>query len=618
MIPIVQHSLKYNPAIDGLRGVSISLVLLFHIWPNYFPFGYLGVDIFFLLSGYLITNIIYTKLETNSFSFKEFYRNRIRRIFPAMIIVLFSAYIIGYLFMFPQELEKLGRHIQSSAFFYQNFRLIGEAGYWDEASKFKPLLHFWSLSIEEQFYLVWPFIIFVIYKLRLNLIFSLAALTALMFSISFFIEMDSFYNSFARFWELCFGGLLFAIKLKYKSHKYSLDNKFLASSPLVFLGLISFPLYLWHYLFISYVHIFSLDVGIYGTVIIAISILFAYLTYRYVELYARKQTSYKFVFMLFMIVLSIGLFGKHIENQNGFPLRKHLVDNNIFEAQFKKVSSQDENGRYFVENILGYEPKYNYMKATNRFKADVLIIGDSHAYSSYDGLAVELKKQNLDTLLLANDSCPPYFGYAFGRNELESYNCSKTTKEFMQIIKEYKFKKIFLITRGPKYTTKEGFGSIDNEEEIKNFSFYKTGFIADEKLSYSQKFYKNIDLTFSYLNLFGIPIYYIFENPEMGFSPKSCMNRPFNIFPNECKIKYESYYNRMFKYKSEILKISKKYQNIHILDPQNAFCDFQYCYAIKDKKMLYADDDHLSIDGSSVQAKYLLDEAGKNKDLNVK
>ena len=141
-IPIVNHSLKYNPSIDGLRGIAISLVLIFHIWPEYFSFGYVGVDIFFVLSGYLITQIIYTKLESNSFSLKEFYRNRIRRIFPALIVVLSTTLIIGYLFMFPSELKQLGQHIKSSAFFYENFRLIGEVGYWDEAAVLKPLLHF--------------------------------------------------------------------------------------------------------------------------------------------------------------------------------------------------------------------------------------------------------------------------------------------------------------------------------------------------------------------------------------------------------------------------------------------------------------------------------------------
>jgi hypothetical protein len=103
------------------------------------------------------------------------------------------------------------------------------------------------------------------------------------------------------------------------------------------------------------------------------------------------------------------------------------------------------------------------------------------------------------------------------------------------------------------------------------------------------------------------------ENPELGFSPKNCANRPFNIFKNECKIKYEEYKNRTFEYKNKIREIVNNYKNIRVIDPENAFCDDQYCYAMKDEKMLYVDDDHLSINGSELQAKYLI-----NKVLNAK
>ena len=166
-IPIVKHSLNYNPYLDGLRGVAILLVVLFHVWPDYFSFGYVGVDIFFVISGFLITQIIFTKLEKNSFSFKEFYRNRIRRLFPALIILLITALILGYLFLFPSEYAQLARHIKSSALYYENFRLIEEeSNYWDVGAIFKPLLHLWSLSIEEQFYIFWPLLIHLLYRFK--------------------------------------------------------------------------------------------------------------------------------------------------------------------------------------------------------------------------------------------------------------------------------------------------------------------------------------------------------------------------------------------------------------------------------------------------------------------
>lgn len=299
ILPVVEHSLKYNKPLDGLRGVAILLVLLFHLYPKLFSFGYVGVDIFFVLSGYLITKIIYTKLEKESFSFREFYRNRIRRIFPAMMIVVFTSFLLGYIFMFPHEFEGLLKHLRSSMFFYQNFRLSHEVGYWDQAGQLKPMLHFWSLSIEEQFYLLWPLIIYLMYKLQIDIFKGLFVCTVLFLIIPQFLDINHFYHSFSRFWELSFGGLIFSIELKNKFQKsigklapFSLilfliaiglsnhnelyniyktfavvlfsgililclmkkgiQQKILSSGVLVFLGLISYPLYLWHYVLISY------------------------------------------------------------------------------------------------------------------------------------------------------------------------------------------------------------------------------------------------------------------------------------------------------------------------------------------------------------------------------
>lgn len=667
-IPIVNHSLKYNPAIDGLRGVAITLVVLFHIWPEYFSFGYVGVDIFFVLSGYLITQIIYIKLETNTFSFKDFYRNRIRRIFPAMLIVVTATFAIGYLFMFPSELEQLGKHIKSSALFYQNFRLGGEVGYWDEASQLKPLLHFWSLSIEEQFYLLWPLVILAIYKLRWNLFLSLGVLFVLLLIVPQFFKIDMFYHSFARFWELCFGGLVFvfsvrfdilkltykfkfiiylvfivAIAMTYKNTQFDLykillvvistgllilalvnntNQKIFSSTPLVFLGLVSFPLYLWHYAFISYMHIFGLDAQAYGFVLIFISIFVSYLTYRYIELYARKQTSYKFALILFSIAIVLGLFGQYAHKQKGFPQRSHLESNEKFQAQFVKPAEQDNNGQELAKKILGYIPKQSFLRATNNSNANILIAGDSHAYSSYIGFSEEFEKHGLDSLLFATNSCPPYIGLSIGRTEVESKQCFDRTQELIEVLEKNKFSKVFFITRGPKYIYKNGYGSIDNEDTIKDLKYYDWkkmgggGNIMSKK--HEEIFYQNVDLTLKYLNILSTPIYYVLENPELGFSPKNCMTRPFNVFPNECRVLYDEYQHRMREYRNNIKALASKYQNINILDPEDLFCDGRYCYAIQDGKMLYADDDHLSVDGSCLQAKYFIDEIFSNKANNGK
>jgi len=460
-IPVIKHSLKYNPSIDGLRGIAILLVLIFHIWPEYFSFGYVGVDVFFVLSGYLITQIIYTKLEQKKFSLKEFYRNRIRRIFPALILVLFVTLFIGYFFMFSYELKQLGQHIKSSAFFYENFRLIREISYWDEAAILKPLLHFWSLAIEEQFYIFWPLILILVYKTRLNIVLALFVLFLILFFAPFIVEFDKFYHTLARGWELSLGGLVFIVSDKYKSifeflNKYKIfiyllfflsiafsynntsfstyktflvvfssallvfnisynNSKTIFSNIiLVFIGLISFPLYLWHYVIISYTHIFGLEISTkIGLFIILLSIVLSYLTYRYIEIYARAKNSYKFALFLFLIVLSLGFLGNYIYKKDGLPSRTHILQiNENFEKQFIRTPAQNDLGISLVSKILGYKPNNDYIKSTSDdiSKKYILIIGDSHAHTSYHGFVQEFKKYNYEVMLISNSSCPPYIG----------------------------------------------------------------------------------------------------------------------------------------------------------------------------------------------------------------
>ena len=656
----VKHSLKYNPALDGLRGIAISLVLLFHIWPEYFSFGYVGVDIFFVLSGYLITQIIYSNLQAVSFSFKEFYRNRIRRIFPALIIVLLITFLIGYLFLFPSELEQLGKHIQSSAFFYQNFRLIGEIGYWDEAAQLKPLLHFWSLSIEEQFYLFWPLLLFVLYKLRIDLFFSLFILFVLLITVPQFLNIDPFYHSISRFWELCFGGLIYAsstkfislkqihcfkwiifvlfilsIGLTYGNNNFSLlktfiivlttgllilyistkpNDKLLSTSPLVFLGIISFPLYLWHYVLLSYMHIFGLEVKNYGVWIIIFSIFISYLTYRYIEFYARKKTSYQLAILLLIITLSIGFLGQYIYKYKGFPYRTHLMSNNKFQTQFVRTPATDKTGVSLVTRILGHQPNNNYIKATsdNLSKKFIAIIGDSHAHTSYIGLAQEFKKQGYETFLLANSSCPPYIKGAMGKNINDIKQCKQKIDDIYTVIDNIPhLKKVILVTRGPVYMYDKGYGVVDSGGKTLHYHF-EDFFTKKNTYKQKEKFFKVLENTFKKYSHSKFDLYYLLENPELGFLPKNCMERPFNIFPSTCRLSYDNYIFRAGEYRNEINKIAEKYSNIKILDPKDLYCDNSYCYAIKDGKMMYADDDHHSVDGSIMQARYLMKDIIKN------
>lgn len=156
----------YRPDIDGLRAIAILAVILFHAFPAKLKGGFVGVDIFFVISGFLISSIIMRDVNEGRFSFIRFYINRIKRIFPALIFVLICCFLFGYYALLSDEFSSLGKHIASGLGFIQNITLYLESGYFDKASDLKPLLHLWSLGVEEQFYLIFPVLLMVAWRFR--------------------------------------------------------------------------------------------------------------------------------------------------------------------------------------------------------------------------------------------------------------------------------------------------------------------------------------------------------------------------------------------------------------------------------------------------------------------
>ncbi|MBX4145070.1 acyltransferase, partial [Ralstonia pickettii] len=159
-------TLDYRPDIDGLRAAAVLAVVLFHAFPSALPGGFVGVDVFFVISGYLITGILIADLGTDQFSLRRFYARRIRRLFPALVIVLLTTYAMGWFSLYGDEYRELGKHIVASAGFVSNWVSWTEAGYFDQAAQAKPLLHLWSLGVEEQFYIVWPLVLWAAHKAR--------------------------------------------------------------------------------------------------------------------------------------------------------------------------------------------------------------------------------------------------------------------------------------------------------------------------------------------------------------------------------------------------------------------------------------------------------------------
>lgn len=223
---------KYRPDIDGLRAIAVSAVVLFHAFPTHLTGGFVGVDIFFVISGYLISSIIYHELDKGSFSFVEFYSRRVRRIFPSLLIILIACYLAGWYLFLAAEYKKLGAHIVAAASFSSNFLLYRESGYFDSASYTKPLLHLWSLGIEEQFYIIWPVLLYHLWKTKLNLLTITVGLTLSSFTLNIITvktnKVQTFYWPTTRAWELLIGACL-ASRLIYtnkhvENYKRQLDD----------------------------------------------------------------------------------------------------------------------------------------------------------------------------------------------------------------------------------------------------------------------------------------------------------------------------------------------------------------------------------------------------------
>src|SRR6202163_1206 len=205
-------SVRYRPDIDGLRAIAVMLVVNFHGFPEAMPGGFIGVDIFFVISGFLITGIIARELDQRRFSLVGFYNRRIRRIFPCLIVVLAATLVLGWLWMLPAAYAQLSADVFASAAFFSNIALLLQSGYFDIESGKKPLLHLWSLGIEEQFYLFWPLILMLVARLRLSILAAASAIALASFVLNVALigsnPVATFYLPFTRAWELLAGGAL--------------------------------------------------------------------------------------------------------------------------------------------------------------------------------------------------------------------------------------------------------------------------------------------------------------------------------------------------------------------------------------------------------------------------
>ena len=204
--------MTYRRDIDGLRALAVMSVLLYHAFPTSFPGGFVGVDMFFVISGFLITGFIGSALEQGRFSFSNFYVRRARRLAPALLTVLAACFAYGLIVLLPTEMDQLGRQMMAAASFTSNILLWRQAGYFDQAAVTKPLLHLWSLGVEEQFYLLWPLTLWAAERRgwrtwRVTAVMGLASFGGSVWLSAADPDAD-FYLPVTRFWEFACGALV--------------------------------------------------------------------------------------------------------------------------------------------------------------------------------------------------------------------------------------------------------------------------------------------------------------------------------------------------------------------------------------------------------------------------
>lgn len=206
-------NISYRPDIDGLRALAIIPVLLFHVGIAGFGGGFVGVDVFFVISGYLITSIIAREVEAGEFTFSNFWARRARRILPASILMMIGCLVAGWFILAPDDYFDLGRSAREQAYFAGNFYFWKESGYFDGPSELKPLLHTWSLAVEEQFYFVFPLLFILAHRFFVNHKLSFFVLVFIASFVASVILVDdypssTFYLLHTRAWELLVGGLI--------------------------------------------------------------------------------------------------------------------------------------------------------------------------------------------------------------------------------------------------------------------------------------------------------------------------------------------------------------------------------------------------------------------------
>ncbi len=660
---------KYRPDIDGLRAIAVLSVVGFHAFPNGVKSGFIGVDIFFVISGFLISSIIFGSLERNSFSFFEFYSRRIRRIFPALILVLTACFALGWVALLTDEYKQIGKHIAGGAGFVSNFILWGESSYFDNAADTKPLLHLWSLGVEEQFYIVWPLLLWMAWKKRSNVLAIMAAIALASFALSALVYRGdgsaNFYSPQTRFWELMvgsllayfslhgrshrllitiharleslfaarsggkntwlsrldlqdmqslLGGLLIAIGLAYVSKRHfpgvgalwpvlgavllisagreAILNRIVLSNPvLVWFGLISYPLYLWHWPLLSFTRIVGSGTPEPAIRVAAVllAIALAWLTYRLVEKPLRfgdfgKQKA----IALLGAMIVVGSMGFLTYKNEGLAFRGVVAMNPLAN------SGTDGGNQGVLTNDCGIASEADRQligtcSKDSRQEPRYALLGDSKAGAIFDGL-VRTSDENSRWLFIGGVGKHNAFVPVHSKADLYTKYQDQSAIALEAITKNKSIEKVALVT-----ATRALFrlGTKEHIRDLPHSRHYQTAF-------------DGLDGMIDALIRADKKVVIVVDNPTL-LDPKNCLQRVTSVgFINDllnkdlrpgCSISIDTHLALSRPYRDILSNLELRYPGkVRIFDTLKYLCDTDrgICLPSKNGRLMYSYTDHIS------------------------
>jgi peptidoglycan/LPS O-acetylase OafA/YrhL len=622
---------KRRVEIDSLRAVSIISVIIFHLDRTVFPYGYLGVDLFFVISGYLITRSILNDYKKNNFSFYNFYLRRIRRIFPVLLTVLLVTFFLGYIILLTPDFKKFSESLITSLGFVSNFYFWITGGYFSVNDELKPLLHLWSLSVEEQFYLFFPLLIYLIFKFtkKINSFLIIVFIISLIsFAINIYFiskgHRDPIFFLFpARVWQFGAGAFFaflpnlnikniwldfcylfvaifliffnFFIKISYLPDAtlmtigaililYRITNKknFFSTifnfKPLVFIGLISYSLYLWHWPIISFIKYINVEPINFQHMLagVVITLLLSVLSWRFVEqpfLYkysTNKLLSFVcFSYLLLILSSSLIFFSKNL------PSRYDKFPNKLAESV----------GSRFYCNILEYR-KFGdtyacLINSKIKKNSNIILFGNSHAHMYGHAFKSYLTSTNQKGIIIALNSCLPFI------DKNISIHCLKKARSYFSSIIE----------------------SEESKHVVIGFTWY-----ADELVDEDGNFFKDvnfeivkksINIIINELKKNNKQVYLIgpIETPNRNIA--SNLSREI-IFKNKENYRlFRSSKNFEDKY-SKIIDFFEKKLKKNFFQPHKILCDKKKCFFAEQNGSFFSDTNHLSYHGS-MKMKFFFD-----------